>query len=164
MGFDPGKVNFAWAIYGRQGLEDHGVEEGVGEEIDNLIYFRERLVRLIDKYQPDAICIERYTLRPFKGRVFKGAPLNTELINLMIGVVMEICWSRNIPAEAITASVHKTWIDTEHGPLKRDSKKKIIVASYQEWEHLRTDHEADAANLAKYGLEKRFTEGAIRWP
>jgi hypothetical protein len=153
MGFDPGRINFAWAIYGPQGLEDHGVEEGCGDDIDNLVYFRERAYRLITKFNPDAVCIERYTLRPVRGRVARGAPQNTELVNLMIGIVMEICWAKNIQIVPITAATHKTWIDREYGPLDKDSKGKTVVQSYKEWEDLTTDHEADAANLAKFGFE-----------
>ena len=37
LGCDPGRVNFAWAIYGDDGLEEHGLIEGA-EDIWHLDY------------------------------------------------------------------------------------------------------------------------------
>ena len=38
MGCDPGKVNFAWAIYDDDGLEEHGIIEGA-EAVDSYTGF-----------------------------------------------------------------------------------------------------------------------------
>ena len=84
LGLDPGRINFAFGIYEGGEIGEHGVIEGV-EEIVLLPYFRKRILRKFYRYQPDAVCIERYHMRPGSA----GAIINMELVNLMIGIVFE---------------------------------------------------------------------------
>jgi len=156
MGCDPGKVNFAWAIYGDLGLEDHGVIEGAEEiaRLDHTAAFFERVVRFTE---PDLCCIERFHQRPGKGSV-----KNMELVNLMIGQARMICRHHRIPCELVTASEHKKWIAKNFDvqlstrTVKGAVKKKYNIWTYEEWVDLPTEHEVDAANVAKYAHDHKL--------
>jgi hypothetical protein len=156
LGCDPGKVNFAWAIYGDDGLEEHGLIDGA-ESIDRLepnAAFFERVVRFTE---PDACLLERFHQRP--GR---GSSKNMELVNLMIGQCIIICKFHKIPCYLITAAEHKRWI-AENFAVEKVAKKssgkvskKYDITTYAEWLSLPTEHEVDAANLAKYGHDHKL--------
>ncbi len=157
LGCDPGRVNFAWAIYGDLGLEDHGVLEGAEEvaRLDHAAAFFERVVRFT---APNACCMERFHQRPGKGAV-----KNMELVNLMIGQARMICRHHGIPCELVTAAAHKTWI-AKNFQVERSSrkvkgvvKKKYDISTYSEWVGLPTEHEVDAANVAKYAHDHVMT-------
>lgn len=149
LGWDPGRHNCACAIYSKRGVEETDVIDGVGKEIeDNLDAFGERIERVLDWYEPDACVIERYQLR--KGSGFVG---NMEAVNIMIGIIIAACRARKIPCKLVTPSVHKIWAGKEKG-AKKGSKGKLDMTTDPEFAHLDTDHEADAANVARYGLEK----------
>jgi Holliday junction resolvasome RuvABC endonuclease subunit len=159
LGCDPGKVNFAWAIYGDEGLEDHGLIEGA-EAIDRLDYNAAHFEKIIRYYDPDVCCIERFHQRPGKGSV-----KNMELVNLMIGQARMICRMYQIPCMLVTASTHKKWTSQNFDVARVKTKarssgvgKKFDLTTYQEWRTLPTDHEVDAANVAKYAHDHAMTE------
>ncbi len=151
LGCDPGKVNFAWAIYDDYGLQEHGVLDGA-EEIKQLGRFYIHFANLISKYTPHLVGFERFTQRPGKGAV-----KNMELVNLMIGGGSVLCRLQGIHTKLVTAAEHKTWTPKKYKVeyLKRPTKsggvsKKYNLATYQEWKDLPSEHEVDAANVAKY--------------
>jgi hypothetical protein len=154
MGCDPGTQNFAWCIDGPDGLEDHDVEEGIRKDVTALGVFAERTWRVLRRFQPDAVVIERYHPRA------KGAPggsfvPHTEKVNLMIGVVWTQCMMLQIPCHLTTASVHKVWAARNMGATKKGGKLSMgTVAEYGDY--LPTEHECDAANLARYGRMKAY--------
>jgi Holliday junction resolvasome RuvABC endonuclease subunit len=149
MGWDPGRHNCAYAIYGQKGVEDSDVIDGVGKDIEaNLAAFAERVERILDWFGPDACAVERYQLRGGKG--FIG---NMEAVNIMIGVIAAACRAKNIPCKLVTPSVHKTWAGTKKGATKGKGGK-LDMTTDPEFVDLETDHEADAANVARYGREK----------
>jgi Holliday junction resolvasome RuvABC endonuclease subunit len=152
IGWDPGRHNCALAIYGPDGLGDTDVIEGIGDGdvAEGLVLFAEHVARQLDWYQPERCGIERYQLRGGKG--FIG---NMERVNLMIGIISAECLTRGIPFYLVTPSVHKTWAGKHHGATKR--KKKLCMHTCPEFQHLPTEHEADAANVAKYCGLKVFT-------
>jgi hypothetical protein len=161
MGFDPGKVNFAWATYDG-GLLLYGDMEGA-DEIQRLPSFRERLRRKLDMRQPGAVFTERYQLR-----MGGGAVVNMELVNLMNGIIIEACIQRGIYVELVMAATHKSWTSRNYTVQKRPTKKKNIkgeitekydLGTYEEWVGIKSDHEIDAANMAKYGYHKIVLEG-----
>lgn len=150
LGCDPGKVNFGWAIYSDEGLEEYGTLEGAGDlsRLDAAGSFFERLVK---KKQPDAVCIERFHPRPGMGAVH-----NIEVVNLMIGQCRAICRLYRVPVTLITASEHKGWL-AKHFQVERSTKKvsggvnkKFDISTYREWAEIKSEHEVDAANVAKY--------------
>ena len=162
LGCDPGKVNFAWAIYGDVGLEDHGLIEGA-EEVARLDYNAAHFEKIIRFYEPDACCIERFHQRPGKGSV-----KNMELVNLMIGQARMICRVYGIPCKLVTASAHKKWTAQNFHVEKmktstahRGVGKKFDISTYKEWRSLKTDHEVDAANVAKYAHDHVMTEHRV---
>ncbi len=118
MGLDPGKVNFAFAMYGKKGLGPHGDLEGA-DEIHTIRYFRERFIRKLDRYRPSAVFVERYHLRQGKGAV-----INMELVNIMVGIVFDQCLERGIHCEMITASTHKAWTSRNYEVKKKQHKKR----------------------------------------
>lgn len=154
LGLDPGRINFAFSIYGKEGILDHGDVEGA-ESFFFVPFFRIRMLRKLYRYRPQAVFIERYHSRPGAGAV-----LNMELANVMIGIVYEQCSRLKIPCYTITASAHKGWayrnmdVPTKIVTRKGVTKEIHDLESYPEYQHLPTEHEIDATNLAKYGYEK----------
>jgi len=155
LGFDPGRINFAFGIYGEYGIGDHGDLEGI-EEVVLLPYFRARLRRKLKRYLPDAVFIERYHMRPNSA----GAIINMEVVNLMIGIVYEQCFRLHIPCYLITASMHKTWahknLNVPKKIIRQKKKEKEVfdLTLCPDYLGLPTEHEVDATNLARYGYEK----------
>ena len=156
LGCDPGRVNFAWAIYDDEGLGEHGLIEGAEsvERLNATAAFFERIVKFTD---PDVCCMERFHQRPGKGSV-----KNMELVNLMIGQCRMICRVHHVECYLITASEHKTWLssnfEVELSKKKTSSKikKKYDITTYEEWAALPTEHEVDAANIAKYAHDHKL--------
>jgi len=163
MGCDPGRLNFGWAIYGDEGLEEHGWIEGA-ETVAHLEAFDERFENLITKKMPDACVLERFHQRPGK-----GATKNMEVVNLMIGHAMIICRNHGIRCEIYTASSHKRWtsdnFEVERSTRKRKGKvsKKYDLSTYKEWTVIDSDHEVDAANIAKYAHDHTLLDFRDGW-
>ena len=161
MGFDPGRIKFAFGMYDDEGVGDnHGDAEGV-EDVILLPYFRERLWRKMLRHRyVTAVFIERYHMRPNSA----GAIINMELANLMIGIVYEQCARLKISCHLITASTHKSWAYKNlEVPTKTVTRKGVQKEEYQldqcpDYLHLPTEHEVDAVNLARYGYEKLTKE------
>lgn len=158
LGCDPGRINFGWAIYGDDGLEEHGTLEGA-EDISRLDAAGSFFERLVKKKQPNVTCIERFHPRPGMGAVH-----NIEVVNLMIGQCRAICKFYRIPVILITASEHKAWI-ARHFPVQRSTRKrsegvgkKYDISTYREWVGIQVDHEVDAANIAKYCHDYKFAK------
>lgn len=151
LGCDPGRINFGWAVYGDEGLEEHGSLEGA-EDISRLDAAGAFFEQLLQKKRPDACCIERFQQRPGKGMVG-----NMEVVNLMIGQCRATCKLYRIPVALVTASMHKGWLSRnfEVQQLTHQRKgvisKKFDLKSYCEWQGIKSEHEVDAANIAKYG-------------
>ena len=158
IGCDPGKENFGWAIYVRgKGLTHSSVTDGI-ERIPDLMAYRKNIVTILNTHQPDCACIERFHSQPRR-----GSKKNLELVNLVVGVAIEIFLERNIPVDVVTAATHKSWLsrnfevgfreETTRGKIKR----KYDITTYEEWLDLNTEHEADAATMAKYAIEHIFS-------
>ena len=156
LGCDPGKVNFAWAVYGDDGLEQHEVIEGA-ETVDRLDAAAAFFERVVKYTEPDVCCIERFHQRPGKGSV-----KNMEMVNLMIGQCRMICRFHHVPCELITASEHKTWLSRNfevgfsNKKIRGTVKKKYDITTYSEWQNMPTEHEVDAANVAKYAHDHKL--------
>lgn len=155
LGLDPGRFNFAWAYYTRQrGLVFSSIIEGI-DVASYLMVFRKQFKQVMRAYKPHCVCIERYHSQP--GR---GSKRNLELVNLSIGIVLDYCIDRHIPVELTTAATHKAWaarnfqVALKKDPGRKKVKQKYDLHSYKEWRHLETEHEVDAANMAKFVLEK----------
>jgi len=153
IGWDPGRINCAYAVYDGDKLKETDVIEGTVDDVLNLQEFGVRVARVLDWFEPNLCGVERYQLRG-RGKGFIG---NMEQVNLMIGVIFEQCRQRGIPCRLVTPSAHKTWAKKFNGAIK-GKKKKIDIHTCPEFKHLDTDHEADAANIAKYTLTKFMEE------
>ena len=156
MGCDPGTQNFAWCIDGSEGLEDHDVEEGIRKDVKALGVFADRIWRVLKRFEPEAVVIERYHPRGAPDNAYVGNFVgHTERVNLMIGVVWTQCLMLGIPCHITTASTHKVWAAKEMGATKKGGKLSMgTVAEYRDY--LPTEHECDAANLARYGRMKIY--------
>jgi len=154
IGWDPGIVNCAWAVYNFEEdcLEATGVTEGIGKDVTRLFYFSYRVSNILNTFSPDVCAIERYQLR--RGKGFIG---NMEKVNIMIGILAGECYNRNIQVSLITPSVHKTYAKRHFGAIK-GKNGKISTLTCKQWCHLSTEHEADAANIAKYAAIKQEGE------
>lgn len=158
LGCDPGKLNFAWAVYGDEGLEDHGVIEGA-PDIDALTAAAARFERIIRHTEPDACVLERFHQRPGKGAV-----RNMEVVNLLIGQCLIICRHYRVPWDLVTAATHKAWtprnfeVEVKEIIKKGEIGKKYDLSTYEEWRELHTEHEVDAANLAKYAHDHKLLD------
>jgi Holliday junction resolvasome RuvABC endonuclease subunit len=158
LGCDPGRVNFGWAIYGDSGLEAHGTIEGA-EDITRLDAAGAFFEQLILKQTPTVCCIERFHQRPGPGAI-----RNMEVVNLMIGQCRAICRLHGVPVKLITASEHKAWTAKHFEVQKRATKqrkgsvsKKFDLSTYVEWQVIRSEHEVDAANIAKYAHDHKMS-------
>lgn len=156
MGCDPGTQNFAWCIDGPAGLEDHDVEEGIRKDVAALGAFAERIWRVLKRFEPEAVVIERYHPRGGEGGRGAGSFVHhTERVNLMIGVVWTQCTMLGIPCKLTTASAHKVWAAKYMGATKKGGK--ISTKTVPEYsDHVATEHECDAANMARYGRMKIY--------
>jgi hypothetical protein len=85
-----------------------------------------------------------------------------ELVNLMIGQCRMICRVHKIGCELVTASEHKAWLSRNFKvgfstkKTRGKVQKKYDITTYSEWKHLPTEHEADAANVAKYAHDHKL--------
>lgn len=145
-------MNCALALYGPAGLKATDVIEGTLDSLDNLDVFGENVAKQLDWYKPEACLVERYQLRAGKG--FVG---NMEAVNQMIGAIRTECRVRGIPCKLVTPSTHKTWAGKFHGATRK--RDKLCMHACPEFQHLSTEHEADAANVARYGAQEVFIYG-----
>ena len=161
LGVDPGKYDTGWALYLRgKGLQSSGVIEGLDSaDAYTITQCRIRLARLLKLYRPEAVAIERYHAQP------RGAKTTLETQNLQIGMLIEMCIRKKIPWHLITPSTHKRWLSANYevgvavvkGRRRSKTIKKVYdIRTYEEWRSLRTEHEVDAANVAKYCLCKLY--------
>jgi len=146
IGFDPGKVNCAYAVWEHNHIIETDVLEGI-EDVITLPDFVQHLARLLDWHKPTVCGVERYQLRP--GRGFVG---NMELVNLMIGAIQGLCFDRDITIYLVLPSVHKVWAGEVCGAKK--VKSKLSTHTCPIYRDLNTEHEADAANVIHYVVEK----------
>lgn len=146
IGFDPGKVNCAYAVWEHKKLTETDVLEGI-EDVQQLPTFTGHLARLLDWHKPTVCGIERYQLR--RGRGFVG---NMELVNLMIGTIQGLCFDRGVPVYLVLPSVHKVWARDVCGA--EPVKGKISTHTCHLYRKLHTEHEADAANVIHYVVRK----------
>ena len=161
LGFDPGKYNTGWAFYTRAfGLTHTGVIDGL-DYVDFIPWLNKQMLLLFRTFKPDCVCIER-----FHSQYGRGSKTNFELVNLTIGLLVGICLAKQIPFKLVTASTHKKWLSHNFEVGKRAIsdrgrcriKRTFDITTYAEYRHLEIEHEADAANLGKYGLERVFNE------
>lgn len=109
LGFDPGKINFGYAV-----LDDGKLlENGFLRPMEDLSFdaFDDHVAHLIFEHQPDAVIMERFMIR---GSRTTGA-VSAESVNLMIGRLTKICADYNIPWYLITAAQWKNYIK-KHAP------------------------------------------------
>jgi Holliday junction resolvasome RuvABC endonuclease subunit len=159
LGFDPGKYNTGWGHYSRiHGLTHTGILDGI-DYVDFIPWFHKQVRTLFETFEPDCVCIER-----FHSRYGGGQKSYFELVNLGIGIITTLCLERGIPHKLVIPATHKSWIARDYEVQKRPVKtrgrgkvkKKFDITTYSEWQRLKTEHEVDAANCAKYALEKVF--------
>ncbi len=145
IGWDPGRHNCALCIYTTAGVQDTDVIEGVGDgDISaGAVLFAENVARQLDWYRPEKCGVERYQLRAGKG--FVG---NMERVNILIGIILAECHTRSIECYLVTPSVHKVWAGRYFGATKK--RGKLCMLTCPEFKNLPTEHEADAANVARY--------------
>lgn len=159
LGFDPGKYNTGWGHYSRvHGITHTGVLDGI-DYVDFIPWYYKQVRTLFRTFKPDCACIER-----FHSQYGRGKKAYFELVNLNIGIITTICLERKIPFKLVIPATHKSWIAREFAVEKRPVaargrgkvQRKFDITTYSEWKNLETEHEVDAANCAKYALEKVF--------
>lgn len=143
VGFDPGRENFAWAVWDStdQRVVDFGWIQGhaIGQPD---LWFIDTILEVLDKYKPGMIGIERFAYR-------KEASVESEPINVMIGKLDLLCRMRGykpihiMPAHWKVKLATKSLVGGSRDLFKDIPKKSWVV------------HQADAAGIAKYVVERK---------
>jgi Holliday junction resolvasome RuvABC endonuclease subunit len=155
LGIDPGKRETWYALLqpkpfrGRvdEYLIDWLVKQSGHLELDpdtpvgdRLPVVRVRLQDLLGTLKPSLVVAERYIIRPGMGRGNVS-----EIVNLVLGILWEMCTHQSIPIQLVTPSAHKGWWG-----------RTYFRDPYLRWSDL-TAHEADACSVAIYGHHLRCT-------
>lgn len=138
-------------MYTSGGILDTDVIEGTGDgDISaGATLFAENAAKQLDWYKPEKCGIERYQLRAGTG--FVGL---MERVNIIIGCILAECRTRDIECYLVTPSVHKVWSGRYFEATKKSGK--LCMLTCPEFENLPTEHEADAASVARYCSRKIF--------
>ena len=152
ISFDPGEKNFAYSMNMHKnegGLKHKVIKNGlVANCINNLktseilegqhIKFCDEISRMIAEFQPDFVVMER-----FMGRGIKVGT-TSETTNIMIGVIITLCRSLNIPFKLVNASTWKNAYNAARSKIEPNNIKdeyKLIGT---------TPHQYDATMIGIY--------------
>ncbi len=142
VGFDPGRENFAWAVWDStdQRVVDFGWIQGhaIGQPD---LWFIDTILEVLDKYKPGMIGIERFAYR-------KEASVESEPINVMIGKLDLLCRMRGYKPIHIMPAHWKVRYKTKLLKSTREMFPEIPLTSW-------VVHQADAAGIAKYVVERK---------
>lgn len=153
LSFDPGKVNFAWALSKntakkyvvlKYGMLAHPIQNA---NIDSIRDFSKEITLLIESLpETTHVVIERFQTRPRGGK--RGGLL--EYCNLMIGIVLYIsavCFEHD--THAVTASTWKSHMKRYYG----DNVMENWFWATEKYKTM-TEHEADAVGMCAWKLDK----------
>ena len=141
LGLDPGAKNFAWALLDTKDLTLKGNGYLIPVEGEDFISFSKRFEDLLDTCTPNEVIFERYQ--------FRGVQSTTaEPVNLMLGQIIKICDSRNLPWYRVTASQWKNHYKKVLKKGQEYSAKDEIKPNRPDFGL--KDHEADAGCIAHY--------------
>ncbi len=148
LGFDPGRENFAWAVWDStdQRVVDFGWIRGHAINEPDL-WFIDTILEVLDKYRPGMIGIERFAYR-------KEASVESEPINVMIGKLDLLCRMRGYRPIHIMPAHWKVRLKVKD--LPKSSRSLFPEIPLKSW----VVHQADAAGIAKYVVERKETEEA----
>ncbi len=142
VGFDPGRENFAWAVWDStdQRVVDFGWIQGhaIGQPD---LWFIDTILEVLDKYKPGMIGIERFAYR-------KEASVESEPINVMIGKLDLLCRMRGYKPIHIMPAHWKVRYKTK---LLKSTREMFPEIPLKSW----VVHQADAAGIAKYVVERK---------
>lgn len=142
VGFDPGRENFAWAVWDStdQRVVDFGWIQGhaIGQPD---LWFIDTILEVLDKYKPGMIGIERFAYR-------KEASVESEPINVMIGKLDLLCRMRGYRPIHIMPAHWKVRYKTK---LLKSTREMFPEIPLKSW----VVHQADAAGIAKYVVERK---------
>ena len=170
LALDPGKRDFAWAAIDGVKIPGFGMIHHTIYDIDAMHAMPQRaafvgeLTAVLNKYNPNVVVIERMQQRPGMGG---GAP--AEYINVMIGVVLEICAGRGIKFRGVTAATWKNHMKLAYDPkpdrskMKKGERTKALphCARMQHYVSKTSktapikDHEFDAIGIGQWFCEMR---------
>lgn len=153
LAFDPGKVNFAWAVSSnsrnRYVVRDYGmlVSPMRDANISSVLAFSQEITQVIISHpEVNQIVIERFQTRPRGGK--RGGLL--EYCNLMIGIVLYISAHEfKLDTVAVTASTWKTHMKRHYG----DNVMENWMWATEKFKKM-TEHEADAVGMTAWRLDK----------
>lgn len=154
IGFDPGSKNFGvsatrmkWAKKDNKLIDIEYIYTGklhypiqsLKTEVvqENLAKFLQEIRDLVNKYKPDEIVIERFQIRG-KASAFLGTII--ELVNVMIGSVLTIAYSKGLVVTLLLAVTWKSAVNR----AKLDFKKHLYPINRK------NNHVIDAALMTLY--------------
>jgi Holliday junction resolvasome RuvABC endonuclease subunit len=135
LALDPGVNNFAWSVIKndrvyRCGFVQDPVKDLTGDSLmAELKIYRKEMLALIKKYKPQALIAERFMVR---GR-WLGA--TCEKINIMLGVLADICVAKKIDLYLITSALWKNSFNRAYGAatlnnLYKTAKKDLKMPAH----------------------------------
>lgn len=147
VGFDPGRENFAWAVWDsdNQRVVDFGWIQGHPINEHDLRFINS-ILEVLDKHKPGMIGIERFAYR-------KEASVESEPINVMIGKLDLLCRMRGYRPIHIMPAHWKVRYKTK---LLKSTREMFPEIPLKSW----VVHQADAAGIAKYVVERKEIEEA----
>jgi Holliday junction resolvasome RuvABC endonuclease subunit len=130
-----------------------------------LVYFRQEIVRLVDKYAPDTCCIEDAYYQPRKGSIH-----TLKTLCKFGGVAIEVCASRGITVEIMTATAARKYCCGRHeGKVTKEDVFAFFVTKYgfSDWKFSKHNDITDAMALSwgyreKIKAEKKGSEKKAR--
>lgn len=111
-----------------------------------LVYFRQEVIRLLEKYAPDLCCIEDAYYQPRKGSIH-----TLKTLCKFGGVAIEACASRGVPVEIMTATTARKYCCGEReGKVTKEDVFAFFVAKYdlKDWTFSKYNDITDAMALA----------------
>lgn len=123
---------------------------------DKLVFFRQELDKLLLKHKPDIIVLEDSYYRPGFGNIH-----TLKALVKFAGVAIELCASRGIPLEIITASAaRKHCCGKQEEKLGKPEVFKFFVEKYglTDWTYDKDNDVTDAMALAWGYREIQKTE------
>ena len=148
LALDPGKVNFGFAVIRKKaskkatnlvcGRLGSSIDSVTCQLEDQVAALTRRIEEKISRFKPDKIICERYMTRRRSG-------MNNELVNLAIGVVLEVARRNSVSIDLVGAA---TWKNYMQHTYQNNYMGEVFG-------HTFSDHASDALGMGIWYLDKQ---------
>jgi len=156
LALDPGKQNYGFGIIEKQNRDTRGKNLLCGRLGATITRFDEQLEALaenyakriedkIETYHPDVIVIERYMTR-------QSANLNNEIVNVAIGMVVEIARRYNTKLVLVGSA---TWKNYMQRVYNNNDMREVFDKAF-------SDHASDALGMGIWYLDTVFETQCLK--